>query len=85
MNKHINIKNTKLVARVVVSFSVKAVIATAIASVVPTETKTDKVKVVVATFVLSNLVADAAKTWTNDHIDDLVEVFKKPSLEETEA
>lgn len=75
MNKYITFDNTKYVTKIVVGTSVKMVIATAITSYIPTESKTDKVKVFVGTMVLSHMVADATKTWTDTKMDALAESY----------
>lgn len=59
--------------RFAASTSVKLIIGTAIAQVVPTETKVQKAKVIVGTYVLSGIVSDAAKNWASSELDDTLE------------
>lgn len=66
--------------KVIASTSVKLIVGTAIAQMVPTETKAQKAKVVVGTYVLSGIVTDAAKSWAVDELDSkikLVALVKK--------
>ncbi len=85
-------KLTKMVAahgvvRLVASTSVKLVIGTAIAQFVPTETKVQKAKVVVGTYIISGMVQDAAKTYVSNELNDLVEMASviKAKLKERET
>jgi hypothetical protein len=72
----LDIQKTKIIAGFVASTSVKMVVATAISTYVPTETKTQKAKVAVGTYVLSGIVASRAKQFAHDEIDDLIESFE---------
>lgn len=72
-------KLTKMVAahgvvRFVASTSVKMVIGTAIAQYVPTESKAQKAKLIVGTYVISGMVSDAAKTYVSKELNDFVEL-----------
>lgn len=58
----------------IASTGVKLVVATAIAQVVPTETKTDKAKVAIGTYVLSGIATDAAKSWARDELDSKIKL-----------
>lgn len=64
----------KMLARETVKFAarsgVKLVIGTAIAQIVPTETKAQKARVAVGTYVLSSMVADQANTWAHREFDE---------------
>lgn len=61
--------------RFAASTSVKMIVGTAIAQVVPTETKAQKAKLVVGTFVISGIVSDAAKTYASKELNEAVELF----------
>jgi hypothetical protein len=60
--------------KVIASTSVKLIVGTAIAQMVPTETKADKAKVIVGTYVLSGIVTDAAKSWAVDELDSKIKL-----------
>lgn len=55
--------------------SVKMIVGTAIAQIVPTESKADKLKIIVGTYVLSGIVSDAAKTYASKELDEAVELL----------
>lgn len=70
----------KFVAKAVAATSVKMVIATAIAQTVPVESKQDKAKLFVGTYVIGGMVAEAGKTHIGNQVDsayDTVETIKK--------
>lgn len=76
------IKITKLgVAHFTVGFiastSVKLVVGTAIAQIVPTETKAQKAKLAVGTYVLSGIVQDHARAWARDEFDSKLNLVKR--------
>lgn len=62
------------VVRFAAATSVKMIVGTAIAQIVPTETKADKAKVIVGTYVISGIVSDAAKTYASNELNDFVEM-----------
>lgn len=66
----------KGVARVVVGSSVKFVVTSTIASLVPVESKKDKIKVLVGGYVISGLVAEQAKRYISDDLDEKFEFCK---------
>lgn len=55
--------------RLIASVSVKMVVCAAIAQVVPTETKADKAKLAVGTYMLSGIATDAAKNYASKQLD----------------
>lgn len=67
----------KLVASAVVGFSTSKVVRMIVNNNVDPESVTDQVAVLVASHVLGAIAADAAKEWTDEQIDKLVELWKK--------
>lgn len=67
-------KAAHIAVRFAASTSVKMVIGTAIAQYVPTETKAQKLKLCVGTYVISGMVSDAAKTFASRELDEAVEL-----------
>lgn len=63
-------------ARLVVGSSVKFVVTSTIASIVPVESKKDKIKVLVGGYVISGLVAEQAKRYISDDLDEKFEFCK---------
>lgn len=85
-------RSLKGVARLVVGSSVKFVVTSTIASLVPTETRKDKIKVLVGGYVISGVVAEQAKRYISDDIDEKLEFcrevydyVKKLTAEQNEA
>lgn len=60
-------------ARFVVGSSIRFVVSGAIASVVPVESRKDKVRVAVASYALSGLITEQAKDYVCNEIDDKIE------------
>lgn len=67
-------KAVKTVAKIVVANSVKGVLATAIATNVPVESKSDKVKLFIGTYAIGGMVAEASKTHIGNQIDSAAEI-----------
>lgn len=63
----------KGIARLVVGSSVKFVVTSTIASLVPVESRKDKVKVLVGGYVISGVIAEHAKRYISDDIDEKFE------------
>lgn len=63
-------------ARLVVGSSVKFVVTSTIASLVPVESKKDKIKVLVGGYVISGVVAEQAKRYISEDLDEKVEFCK---------
>lgn len=66
----------KSVARFVVGNSVKFAVTSSLMTLVPTETKTEKVKLLIASYALSGLVAEKAKSYITDDIDEKIEFLR---------
>lgn len=87
------------VTQFAVGTSVKLVVSTAIASLVPTETKTQKVKVAIGSYVISSMVVNQAKAHSAEKFNkltkaasalkkqfkDAVDEAEKPSEDKTET
>lgn len=67
----------KMVARFVVGSSVKFVVASTITSLVPTDNRKDRIKVAIGSYVISCVVADKAKAYVCDEIDETIDFYKK--------
>lgn len=65
-NNHAGVKKF---AKLVVSSSVKFVVTSTIVSLVPTETRLQKGKLLVGSYVLSGILADKAKDYISDDLD----------------
>lgn len=63
------------VAKFVVASSIRFVVTSTLTALVPVDSKTEKVKLAVGSFVLSELLAEAAKNYIDGEIDDLTEVM----------
>lgn len=63
----------KGVAKFVVASSVRFVVTATITALVPVDSKTDKVKLFVGSYVIASIVADKAKSYISDEIDDITE------------
>lgn len=59
----------KGVARMVVGSSVKFVVTSTIASLVPVDSKKDKIKVLVGGYVISGVISEQAKRYINEDLD----------------
>jgi hypothetical protein len=77
MDTKSKLATAKTVTSFVVGFSVRAVIATAVVNLVPTETKAQKAQLFIGTYVVSHMVADHAKTYASDQFDEYVALYRK--------
>ncbi|MDB5716122.1 MAG: hypothetical protein JWO15_3519 [Sphingomonadales bacterium] len=66
---NIDIATTRTVAKFVVGRSVSVVVASALANLVPTTTKTQKVQVVIGATVVGAMVSDAACDYADKQMD----------------
>lgn len=87
LKKHITPRGA---AKFVVASSVRFVIVSTVTTLVPAESKTDKVRLIVGSYVIASMVADKAKSYISDEIDEFLELkdeFKKAEaeLEQTES
>jgi hypothetical protein len=65
----------KNVARFVVGNATRFVVTATIASLVPAETKLERVKLAVGSYVIASIVADKAKDYIGQEIDDVTELW----------
>lgn len=67
--------STKKIVRLVVGVSVRFVIATAITQLVPADSRTQKVKLIIGSYVIASIVADKAQDYIDGEYDDLSETL----------
>lgn len=65
----------KTVTVTIAGWCVRGVVATAIANVVPTETKTQKAQLFVGTYVIAGMVRKHAKEYASVEFDEWCEIF----------
>ena len=66
---------TKKIVRFVVGASVRFVIATAITQLVPADSRTQKVKLIIGSYVIASIVGDKAQDYIDGEYDELSEII----------
>lgn len=79
------IKALKIVTSSIVGVGTSKIVKTIITNNVEPETIVDVVTIRAGSIVIGAMVADATKQYTNDTIDKIVDIFKRPEEDEAQA
>lgn len=74
-NQSPKLKTIKTIASAITGFCVGGTVITIVNNNAPAATKSQKVQLVIAAFVVGSMAADAARDYTNRQIDDIAEMI----------